>query len=109
MTFVATKAARSGSDQAQAQALMVEKWSLLAWGLAEFGGQAQPSNTPRRPGNSMSTVSGIGNASKVGSNALNHFSCEGDVLWLDVTSCMIAKMPQETAMYFYDIFIDSMF
>lgn len=45
-------------DHSKAQALMVEKWSLLAWGLAEFGG--------------------LGNASsKVGSNALNHFSCEG--------------------------------
>lgn len=45
-------------DQSKAaQAALMAKWSLLAWGLAEFGG--------------------IGNASKVGSNALNHFSCEG--------------------------------
>lgn len=48
----------TNSDHSKAaQAALMEKWSLLAWGLAEFGG--------------------IGNASKVGSNALNHFSCEG--------------------------------
>ncbi|CAK9026941.1 unnamed protein product [Durusdinium trenchii] len=35
------------------------KWSLLAWGLAEFG-------------------LGVGNASKAGSHALSYFSCEGE-------------------------------
>ena len=73
-------------NSVQMQALVVEKWSLLAWGLAEFGFRCEEKSGTKLdfgfcqfpPVFSGCHWGGVGNASsRVGSNALSYFSCEG--------------------------------